>query len=133
MKDKYLELLNKNYQEVLSWETCVDDKYAYLSSYTFEYDTYDSGMDKVFACKTLEVCHSISNATTFKYIEDENNYIWYLALVNMPFLKDKIEWGTSVRGAWWNYNKPSVDLGGETISDVDMKAFTIAMIEFIQD
>ena len=38
--------------------------------------------------------------TTFEYIE--SNHFNYLLMVNMPFFKDKLEWGGSIRGAWWD-------------------------------
>ena len=60
-------------------------------------------MSELFASKAVEVCKAISDGTTFDYVRDPENYRWYLALCNMPFFASQIEWGTSIRGAWWNH------------------------------
>ncbi|MFH1625922.1 MAG: hypothetical protein ABID54_12320, partial [Pseudomonadota bacterium] len=39
---------------------------------------------------------------TFDYIESEEGNLWYLIMVNMPFFAEKLNWGTSIRGAWWD-------------------------------
>ena len=78
------------------------DKYEYLSSEIFDFTTYDTEIDKMFVTKAVEVCRAITNRETFEYIKDDENYKWFLIMCNMPFFADKIEWGTSIRGAWWS-------------------------------
>lgn len=56
----------------------------------------------LFAQKAVEVCEAINDRKTFEYINDEENYKWFLLMCNMPFFSDKLEWGTSIRGAWWD-------------------------------
>lgn len=73
----------------------------YLSDYIFNFTTYDGEMAELFARRSLEVRAAISNSTTFDYIKDADQYRWYLVMCNMPFFADKLEWGTSIRGAWW--------------------------------
>ena len=79
------------------------NKMAFIGNYIFNFTTYDGAIDELFAKKMIEVIDCIVNDKTFDYHkhgEDEANYINYLTMVNMPFLKNMIEWGTSIRGAW---------------------------------
>jgi len=73
----------------------------YLSQHIFDFTTYDSAVDELFAGKAVEVCNAITNRTTFEYIETEEGNLWYLLMCNMPFFYPRLDWGTSIRGAWW--------------------------------
>lgn len=87
--------------------TCAHDETTrlyYLADYIFDFTTYDSEMGELFASKALEVCAAITERKTFDYIKDREQYIWYLTMVNMPFFANRIEWGTSIRGAWWDHS-----------------------------
>lgn len=77
----------------------------YLSTYVFDFTTYDAEQDEIFARRAVEVCAAISDRTTFEYIKDPERYRWYLVMLNMPFFAKRTEWGTSVRGAWWEHGK----------------------------
>lgn len=101
----YLKLLNRGYENVKSWREAGISKLEYLSTDIFNFTTYDGEMDELFAKKALEVCTAITRKQTFEYQKDPENYKWYLIMCNMPFFSGKLEWGTSIRGAWWNlYN-----------------------------
>ena len=100
MKD-YLKQLEHSYK-------LIDDghgssRFEYIGDYVFNFTTYDGDVSELFAIKAIEVCNAISTNTTFDYIGNRNreNYYWYLLMVNMPFFAEKLEWGTSIRGAWW--------------------------------
>lgn len=77
------------------------DKLVYLADHIFDFTTYDEDMSRAFAIKALEVCRAISGRTTFEYIKDVESYTWYILMCNIPFFARRIEWGTSIRGAWW--------------------------------
>jgi hypothetical protein len=98
----YLELLEHSYEmeRHLSQNT-PETRLEYLSENIFNFTTYDSEMSCLFGEKAVEVCTAINNGKTFDYIEDEENYKWYLLMCNMPFFANRTEWGCSVRGAWW--------------------------------
>lgn len=81
--------------------TAPESRLEYLSRNIFDFTTYDGSMDVLFARKAVEVCGAISAKTTFDYIKDQENYHWYLLMCNIPFFAERIEWGTSIRGAWW--------------------------------
>lgn len=100
LKQDYRRMLEEGYGAIASTEPI--GRLEYLSDYIFNFTTYDGEMAELFACKALEVCAAISNRTTFDYIKDAEQYRWYLVMCNMPFFSDKLEWGTSIRGAWWD-------------------------------
>lgn len=75
----------------------------YLSELIFDFTTYDSEKAEEFAMRAVEVCEAISAGATFDYIADPVQYRWYLLMVNMPFFADRLSWGTSIRGAWWDH------------------------------
>lgn len=66
----------------------------------------------MFARKALEVCAAVNDSRTFDYIKDADNYRWYLLMVNMPFFNGRLEWGTSVRGAWWDHSAQKLESCG---------------------
>ena len=74
---------------------------SFLGDYIFDFTTYDSEWSEIFAKRAIEVCESISNKTTFESFEEPGRYRWFLIMINMPFFSQRINWGTSVRGAWW--------------------------------
>jgi len=103
-----LDLLEKEYvdykepQEMAGFEASRLD---FLGNVVFNFTTCDTKMSELFATKAVEVCEAISNKTTFDYIENEDNYQWFLLMCNMPFFANMIVWGNSIRGAWWgDYN-----------------------------
>lgn len=99
-----------NYQALLEHSFAkkndyLDEKQSrleYLAGDIFDFTTYDSEMDELFAQKAVEVCSAINDQETYDYIADSENYRWYLIMVNMPFFGDKLEWGVSIRGTWWS-------------------------------
>lgn len=98
----YLKLLEHSFEVVKSCSECApESRLAYLSEHIFNFTTYDSEMDELFAAKAVEVCYAINNGATFYYIKKSENYKWFLLMCNMPFFEGKLEWGTSIRGAWW--------------------------------
>lgn len=108
----YLALLEHSYLKTKEWDVTLT-RLEYLSQHVFDFTLYDSAMETFFATKAVEVCEAITDGTVSRYIFGthrhtnidqptcEENYRWYLALVNMPFYTNRLEWGTSIRGAWW--------------------------------
>lgn len=109
----YLKILEHSYEETCHWDKCCDSKLCYLGDYIFEFTTYDSEMAALFASKAIEFCAAVTDKKTFDYIEDAENYKWFLIMCNMPFFKNKLEWGMSVRGCWWDsYNGIKISTTG---------------------
>jgi hypothetical protein len=116
-----------NYDEEIS-------RLAFLGDYIFNFTTYDDEISEVFAKDMLEVIEVIMGGRNFEYLKNRSNYLKYLTMVNMPFLKDKIEWGTSVRGAWLNdyeQEKPlGLDCGRVIVRPGELKEFLTQLIEW---
>lgn len=65
------------------------------------YTTYDAGVDIELAPRFIAVLKSILNGSSYGFIEiSRQNYLDYLQVVNLPFLKNRLDWGTSIRGVW---------------------------------
>lgn len=76
-------------------------KYEWAASDIFDLVTYDAGLDENFVKKILEVCGAILNNETFDYIRDEKQYTDYIIVCQLLDKFDWINWGTSIRGAWF--------------------------------
>lgn len=100
----YKQYLDDFYSETKDYEVPPISKLDFLGEYIFNFTTYDSKVSELFAKKMIEVIECIYNKTTFDYQKNENNYFNYLTMVNMPFLQGMLEWGTSIRGAWFDTN-----------------------------
>jgi hypothetical protein len=107
----YRELLEHSYEQA-TYSDPEMSRLAYLSDYIFDFTTYDSDMGELFAGRALEVCAAINEGKTFDYIKDADNYRWYLLMVNMPFFAGRLEWGTSIRGAWWDHADQTLETCG---------------------
>lgn len=97
----YSQILENSFENYKQEDYNSDCKYYFLADAIFDFTTYDDDMSSLLAKKCLAVCEAITNRTTFEYIKDPAQYENYLTMINMAFFKDKLSWGTSVRGAWW--------------------------------
>ena len=99
----YRELLEYSFKKQAEENiTAAESRLEYLSRNVFDFTTYDGDMDVLFARKAVEVCDAITSRRTFDYIADAANYKWFLIMCNMTFFLTRIEWGTSIRGAYWS-------------------------------
>ena len=137
----YLKLLEHSFEvEKEVMECPPESRLEYLGDHIFDFTTYDGSMSELFAVKAVEVCVAINDMRTFEYINDPENYKWYLLMCNMPFFVDKLEWGTSIMGAWWNYEIEYRSLGlweGDQqltepmkFNQDEWKLFVAAIVEF---
>lgn len=88
--------------------TCGDTKYEWAAREVFDLTTYDGSLDELFVKKIIEVLKVIFNRTSFEYIKDETNYITYILVCQLLEKFHWIEWGTSIRGAWFETYHPNV-------------------------
>lgn len=100
----HLELLKRSLQIEQKHDETDMSAFEYLSKNVFGFTTYHSEMEELFAKRALEVCMVISTGQTFQYQDDKGNYTWYLLMCNMPFFITRIDWGTSIRAAFWDNN-----------------------------
>lgn len=71
----------------------------FLSGSVFEFKTYDCDVAAMFAHKAVRTCAILSRKIPLT--THDPDYHWYLAMVNTTFFENKIDWGTSIRTAFW--------------------------------
>lgn len=77
------------------------NKYHWAARKIFNLTTYDEGLDELFVKDILEVCKVILEMRNHEYIKDEKNYIKYILVCQLLERFRWINWGTSIRGAWF--------------------------------
>ena len=128
---KFIKILDVNYKEQTEMGIELDTKMEYLGSVIFDFTTYDGAIDVLFAERMIPVLKCILNRTTFEYQKDEKQNINYLTMVNMPFLIDKLDWGGSIRGAWFdNWQEYEIDCGRIEIKKQELEIFITDLIEW---
>lgn len=137
--------LERNFAYTCEWQECPpESRLEWLGDYVFNLTTYDGEMSHKMAAMMLGVCLVITSGTNYKFIEDKNDYFWYLVAVNMPFFKGKIQWGSSIRGAWWVHEDitlettENVDADGNQVCDptftqAEWANFILAMNRFVKE
>ena len=95
------ELLKAHYD---FYADCYDDasKYKWAASNVFDLTTYDGDLDERFVKAIIEVCKVIFEKSNFNYIEGDGNYVKYILVCQLLDKFQWIEWGTSIRGAWFD-------------------------------
>lgn len=125
------DVLKSSFDAVTRFGGRKISRLEFLSAHVFNFTTYDSRFDELFSLKALEVCAAISGGQTFKYIENPDNYHWFLVMVNMPFFCNRLEWGTSVRGAWWEYGSQTLESTGIWIDGKQVTSFIFSREEWL--
>jgi len=99
----YVAMLEHSYKQTKAYQSDPwMERLEFLAFHVFEFVTYENIISSLMAEKCLEVCKAISDKTTYEYIKTKENNTWYLLMVNMPFFQYKLNWGGSIRGAWWD-------------------------------
>lgn len=135
----YEQLLNHSFEQELRDDPEMS-RMEFVAERIFDFTLYDSEMCDLFGKKAIEVCEVINARTTFGYIENAEDYVWYLQIVNMPFFAERLDWGTSIRGAFWSHKMPelkshSIYEDGEQLLEIpfdqdEWKMFIAALIKF---
>ena len=100
----YLDLLEHSYEQTKQDRVDASlGRLEFLAEDIFGITTYENIISSLMAQKILEVCKAITDRSTFEYIKSPEGNLWYLILVNLPFFHDKLSWGTSIRGAFWDF------------------------------
>lgn len=121
----YLNLLEHSYAVEVREFGPTYSRLEFLSDHVFQFVTYDSEMSRLFAKMAVEVCDAINKTSTFEFVKSAENYKWFLLMCNMPFFITRLDWGTSVRGAWWDSDKLNscgLWVGEEQITTLNFKA-----------
>ena len=124
----------------------IDDeatKYQWVGNAVFNLVTYDGALDELFAKYIIEICKAILERRTFDYCSGSDiteDYVKYILVCQKLEALDWINWGTSIRGAWFDAGKdaePILKYIEESRHGVDKIPFTIenieALIEFVEE
>ncbi len=94
----YKDLIEHSYDEFIDMNSEYTKTDFVLA--LFDIYLYEDGEDAdFFAEKLLEVINAISQGYTHEYHNDHPFY--YFAVLHYTQIANKIEWGTSIRGAHW--------------------------------
>lgn len=96
-----IDIYRAQYEEESNWHFDKWDKYHWAASRIFDLTTYDRGLDEIFVKDILEVCKVILEKRNYEYIEDEKNYLKYILVCQVLNKFNWLNWGTSIRGAWF--------------------------------
>jgi hypothetical protein len=99
-QEEWAEWLEKMHAEMGDFQENMPSRYETAAA-VLGIVTYDGSMDEVIVRTMMPTLLAIGNKTTFELIEDPKQYAWFCITVNMPFLQQRLEWGTSIRGAWY--------------------------------
>jgi len=73
------------------------EEYFYLT-------TYDDDISQEWGDAIIEILGVINDDNNFDYIDSsEENYKKYLMVANLLEREQLIDWGTSIRGAWFDF------------------------------
>ena len=96
-----LEIYRAQFEEERSRYNPEWSKYKWVAEKVFDLTTYDDDLDERFAKDILEVCKVILENRNFDYIKTENNYVKYILVCQLLNDRRWLEWGSSIRGAWF--------------------------------
>lgn len=112
-----------------------ENKYDWCANYVFMLFTYDEELAEIFIKKIFEVCKAILERKTFEFIkESDEKYRQFIIVCNLLCRFEWINWGTSIRGAWFEKHrsnqKPIIegDLGTVCFSEENLRL----LIEFVE-
>lgn len=102
-KEDYLNVLEESFDTQLEvYGEKRSSKLVWVANAIFDFNTYDDALDEEFAIIALEVAQAITKGKTFEYIEDETRYKNYVLMCHIPFFANRLSWGSSIRGAFWD-------------------------------
>ena len=112
-----------------------ENKYEWCSNYVFDLTTYDNELDEIFVKKIFEVCKAILEKRNFSFFKDnDEKYREFIIVCQLLCRLNWINWGTSIRGAWFDENRkeqsPIIegDIGTVYFSEENLKL----LIEFVE-
>ena len=117
--------------KVVYWNFFNAVKEEFLSGHIFDFSFYASEPDEYFCKKMIEVLDVILNKKNFEYIKSsEENYYNYLSMCNSRFLYEKLDWGTSIRGAWFSFDSFEINNGEIEVKEKELEIFIKDLIFF---
>lgn len=89
-------------EEVIKENGKVQDLKAMFITKLFDVTTYDGELDCEFGEIIIEVMKTIQKGKNFDYIKNKKKYRDYILVANLLDDNGWIEWGSSIRGAWFD-------------------------------
>lgn len=137
---KSLDVFKREYE---FYKKCYvfENKYEWAASHIFNLATYDGSLDEMFVKLILEICDVILENKNCEYIEDETNYFTFIAVCQRLNSLGWIDWGTSIRGAWFNSyysndnNHPMINCTAfeDSVAVYPCKESIRALIDFMEE
>lgn len=102
----FIKLLDSSFEsmneDILS-ENSRKSRLVFLGEDIFDFTTYDGSISEAMAKDAVEAIDAITERKTFEYFKrDPGNEEKFIRIINTPFFQDRLDWGTSIRGAWWD-------------------------------
>ena len=99
MTTDWISVLENSYTKYLEINNSIS-RLEFLSEEVFNFTTYDRHLSEKMAKNALRIIDAITSQKTFEFIENIEDYELYILYVNLPFFKERLDWGTSIRRAW---------------------------------
>lgn len=112
------------------------NKYEWAASHIFDLTTYDGSLDEMFVKLILEVCDVILEDENYEYIKDETNYFTFIAVCQRLSSLGWIDWGTSIRGAWFeDHQNPMLTIAAfkDSVTVYPCKESIRALLDFMEE
>jgi len=109
-----------------------DKKFAFLASSIFDLVTYDLDLDIEFGRDIFNIIEVIYNKKNFEYTENKDNYKKFIIVCNILHMNDWINWGTSIRGCWFDVNENTFITINGIYRILMSKEFIESFIRFIK-
>ena len=121
-KDLLNWLFEENKEAEKLRENADYSKYQFLSNLVFGLGAYDDEIEEKWGKAIFEVMCAIRDRKTFEYIDiDDTHYERYLLVCQLLNQNNWINWGSSIRGAWFedtlHDQKIMLDMLGVSIAD----------------
>lgn len=122
------EIVQEKFKEWLEIE-CLSDvdfntdytkeqqRFIFLNNVFLGIITYDNDLDIEFGKTFIDVISHIHYKTTSSYISNDTDYKKYI--LSCHHLKKAINWGSSIRSAWFDYSSGFLDLQDPLIINDD--------------
>lgn len=100
--ERIMDIYESECQFYLEFVNPAGTKFDWAASEIFDLVTYDYELNEFLVRKILKVCKVILDRNVYDYIYDKEQYLTYILVCQMLHAKNWIEWGTSIRGCWFD-------------------------------
>lgn len=110
---KYLDMLTESHIENDRNNGQKTSREEYILCEIFDVAAYSSDVATILARAACEIACALSDRTTFMYISPgSTSEANYTSVLHWPFFAERVDWGTSIRGAFWRFSETRLDSCG---------------------